>query len=805
MPEVMEGLRVIDLSSSMAGALTTMLLADYGAEVVKVEAPGGDPLRRLPASIVWFRGKRSVVLEVSDDGHTTLAALVGRADVVVDDGVTTPMLAGLGGELPGEHDRLVRCSVTAFGSRGRLAGRPVIDGLVQAQSAVQFEQPPNRGGRSGPIFYASPLPSYGAAVLANIGIAGALWERELSGLGQRVETSLLQGALAWTVIPWSRVEKPTPSYFTYRPDARDIMPTPMHEAGDHLWMHPMPECVGAVLEELGRGPRDLPRQRGGADAIRAYQRTVQELYLQRPRQRWLDLLWEKDLRVQPILSVEEAFGHPQLAANQAVHEVDVDGVGAVKQFAHPYWIRGFERKLRGGPPAPGADTAAVLDEIDGTAPQAPRAEREARVGGPLAGIRVLDFGLALAGPYGPMQLADLGADVIRIENARGRRPAGAKAGSDTQSAPDPATAAIAAVTSSGNQTWVACQRGKRSISIDLKNPEGLEIARRLIAGADVIHHNMRPGAADRLGIGFEDAKQLNPKIVYCNVTGFGPEGPLADAPGCDQLAQALTGLEHEQGAVAAGGTPTWHRIGFTDHVAALCSVIGVIQALYLRERTGEAAMVESNILSAAAFALTHMFSAPEGSGMEPWHLDRAQTGLGPLYRLYETSDGWLMIACLTEAHWASFTKALGRTDLAEAFPFDDTTPFGRPALAGELEPVFRGRTATDWLAALDGERVPCAIADEDFLTEWFDLPQTRENGMVADYEHAFLGRVQHLGSLVNFSATPESITQPPVIPGQHTVEILTDLGYSSGDVERLRAQGVVVAYEVVPPSGRPSS
>src|SRR5262249_22644679 len=180
--------------------------------------------------------------------------------------------------------------------------------------------------------------------------------------------------------------------------------------------------------------------------------------------------------------------------------------------------------------------------------------------------------------------ADLGADVIRVENARGRRPAGARAaGSAPASTPAPTVSAATAATASAHQVWVACQRGKRSVSIDMKAPKRLEIAQELIATADVVHHNMRPGVADRLGIGYEDAKRLNPQIIYCHVTGFGTSGPLADFPGSDQMAQALSGLEYEQGATPAGGSPTWHRLGLTDHATALFSVLGVAQPLHRRE------------------------------------------------------------------------------------------------------------------------------------------------------------------------------------------------------------------------------
>jgi crotonobetainyl-CoA:carnitine CoA-transferase CaiB-like acyl-CoA transferase len=799
--EVLAGLRVVDLSSTIGGAVTTMLLADYGAEVVRVEPPSGDPVRAFPAWVVWQRGKQRVAIDpTTASGAADLAALVGGADVVVDDGATTPLL-GDHEALPGDHDRLVRCSITGYGSRGPLADRPAIDLLVQARTAVQYEQPARRGGRSGPIFYASPLPSYGAAILANIGIAAALLHRERSGRGQRVETSLLQGVLAWTANTWQRVEKPTPRYFTYRPgaDARDIMPTPTYEAGDHLWFHPMPEILGAVLEELELTMRDVPGMRGGqAEAVRAHQAAVQSLLMQRTRQEWLELFWRKDLRAQPVLSVEEGFEHEQIVTNEVVVDVDVPGVGTTRQFAFPHRYVGKDRLAPGGPAASPEPTAAWTGERPSAA--APAAGTSVPVGdGPLAGLRVLDFGLALAGPFGPMRMADLGADVIRVENARGRRAAGARASGDGGNATTISPAE--ALASATNQVWSACQRGKRSISIDLKSPEGIEIARRLIATADVIHHNMRPGVAERIGIGYEDAKKLNPGIVYAHVTGFGTRGPLVQFPGCDQMGQALTGFEHEQGATPAGGTPTWHRLGLTDHATALASVIGATQALYLREKTGEPALIEADILSTTTFLLSHMYLPEDGPAGGGWRVDLDQTGLGSLYRLYRTSDSWLAIACLQDDDWRRLATTVGREDLAVEPGLGADAPFGRPELGPVLEAVFATKTATEWFEVLDDAGVPCEIADDAFIDEWYDDPQIVENGMVTDYVHPVLGRVEQLGSLIAFSDTPEKISRPPVVPGFHTVEILAELGYDDDAIADLEQRGAVMAF---PPDQLPS-
>ncbi|MBV9661570.1 MAG: CoA transferase [Acidimicrobiales bacterium] len=758
--EPLRGVRVLDLSKGSAGPVASMLLADYGAEVVQIEPPGGDPFSALPPEVVWGRGKQRTTIDLaSDSGRSAFMSLVGQSDVVLDS-FSPGGAERLGvdyASLQRANPRVVSCSITGYGTRGAIAERPGYDILVQARTGFQFEQP---GLRPGPIFVLSPLPSYGAGLLAAVGISAALFEREASGRGQRVETSLLQGVLIWTAIPWSRVGTPTPAYYhTYRSECRDISPTPCYEAGDGQWFHPMPEVVPALVEELGAEAGVVPPGSGDCDAVRAHQAAVQRLFLERPRDHWVELFSTKDLRAQPVLSLEEAFAHPQVVENDIVVDREVPGAGTVRQFGRPY-------RLNRTRPSDGKDDQPG----PGSSPAAPRSSN-----GPLAGVRVLDFGLALAGPYGPMMLADLGADVIRVENARGRRPAGGAARPAAALAQSAAGVPAAALT----QTWVACQRGKRSISLDLKQPEGLEIARALIAQADVIHHNMRPGAAERLGIGFEDAKRLKPDIVYCHVSGFGPTGPLATAPGCDQMAQALLGLEHEQGATPAGGHPTWHRLGVSDHAAAVISVLGVTQALRMRAQGPQ--LVETNLLNAAGLLMSHMFSAGSGA-VRPWRSDLAQTGVGPMYRLYQTGAGWIAIACLRDKHRAALLEVTG----VEAG--DDGE------LAAALEKVFATRAAEEWFAALDAKGVPCEVCSDSFNLGWFDDPDLRAEELVTDYPvpHPVLGRVEHAGRLWRFSASSPAIERPPVVPGQHTREVLAELGFEADRIDALLERGVVV-------------
>ena len=256
MKPTLSGLRVLDLGWGVAGAVTTMLLSDHGAEVIKVEPPGGDPFRATPGYTVWNRGKKSAVLDLQlRADREVVLALAQRADVVLE--TFSPGVAdrlGIGYEaLRADNERLIHCSVTGYGTAGPSSSRPGYDALVQARSGLQYEQP---GLREGPIFLRVPLPSFGAALLAAVGIGAALRAREVTGSGQRVETSLAQGSLLWTTQIWKRASHPTVALSAMW-ENKDLGPTPCFEDSDGQWFHPMVNGVSVALAHLGRPPDEL--------------------------------------------------------------------------------------------------------------------------------------------------------------------------------------------------------------------------------------------------------------------------------------------------------------------------------------------------------------------------------------------------------------------------------------------------------------------------------------------------------------------------------------------------------------------
>ena len=359
--------------------------------------------------------------------------------------------------------------------------------------------------------------------------------------------------------------------------------------------------------------------------------------------------------------------------------------------------------------------------------------------GPLEGLRVIDFGQYLAGPFGAMLLADLGADVIKVEPTRGDGMRGVF------------------------EAFAGCQRGKRDIALDLKQPDGQRIALELVATADVVHHNMTLGTADRLGVGYDDCRAVRPDVVYCNTYMYGATGPLAHMGGLDPLGQAASGVEWEQ-----GDPPVWHRYGQGDIAAALTSVNGVLMALMHRQRTGEGQLVWTSIFHGSMLATADSFLHADGTpSVRPQLQGR---GFTPYYRLYETGDGWLQVAAVKESHQAALREILG-TDFEAAFMTD---------------------LAINWRRRLRQVGVPVEISVETWDGEsiLFDDELVRL-GLVAEYEHPLLGTVRQFGNLITFSATPGRPGRAAPMLGQHTREILEELGYARSQIDALETSGAV--------------
>ena len=387
----------------------------------------------------------------------------------------------------------------------------------------------------------------------------------------------------------------------------------------------------------------------------------------------------------------------------------------------------------------------------------------------LEGVRLLDFGQYLAGPFGPMILGDLGAEVIKIEPVTG---------DGMRLATKP---------------FFGCQRGKRDIALNVKDPRGLAIALELVGTADVVHHNMTAGVATKLGIDYTACKAVKPDIVYCNTWAYGLEGPLARFGGLDPLYQASSGLEHESAAVHEGNTPLYYRFGMCDASNAMLSVVAVLGALYHRKRTGEGQEVWTSLFDGGAI-FTSDAHLVGGVPAPRLHLDKELMGVAATYRLYRTQDDdWICIAAVTDDEFRTLCTTLGVAETADDARF--TTAAGRAEhrrqLETILEPRFRTKTSAFWTRTLDDAGVPNDVPLDTHggETPLFDSDNV-ELGMVARYTHPVMGDMRQFGELIDFSETPGRIAGPPPLVGQDTRAVLRELGHGDPEIDALIADNV---------------
>jgi crotonobetainyl-CoA:carnitine CoA-transferase CaiB-like acyl-CoA transferase len=803
MTGVLDGIEVLDLSWGIGGPMTGMLLADHGARVTKIEPPGGDPTRAFSGAQVWHRGKRSAVLDLHDPtDRDRLVALATRADVLVESyspGTTTEL--GIDFDtLHARNPRLVYCSITAYGDDGRHSGRPGYDALVAARTGHQWESRGVPGGtlarlagippafpdlvvpddcwvgapRPGPLFSGVPWVSVATCYLATLVISAALRVREQTGRGQRVSTSLMQGVLATTLSAWQRVEHAaTENFQSWICDPR--APKGVFRCADGRWIHqwvPLPDFVtsAAAGDHLQRTEKTTrPREattRIGMDVaemllLHHYQPLMAAAVAKFPSEPWVALGAEVGVPLQPMRSPEEALQDPAFLADGCITEVADPELGGVRQVGRVYELHACPTDAPAAPASVGTHTGTVRAEADmllghAAAPSAPSAPSGPDAPtSPLAGIRVLDLGLAVAGPWGTMMLADLGADVIKVNPLH-------------------------------DGYWMSthiamcCNRGKRSIAMNLKDPDAMAILRQLVETADVVAHNMRYDAAVRLGVDYERLRAIKPDLVYCHTRGF-EHGAREGLPGNDQTGAALAGPDWLDGGLDHDGIPFWPVVSLGDTGNGFLSAIATVQALYHRDRTGEGQFVDTSIMYAQLLNSSMAWSAADGSRhADRPQLDAMQLGWHACYRLYETVDGWLCVAAVTDEQRAALAAALGVGAVTAATKF------------AALEPAFRTRTAAAWFAALDAAGVPCEVSTPDFVLDLFDDPEMIARGWVTKYRHPIVGDMEVMGLLFDLSETPGTVQGPPLVPGQDTRTILEELGYDQERIDKLVAGGTIL-------------
>jgi crotonobetainyl-CoA:carnitine CoA-transferase CaiB-like acyl-CoA transferase len=771
------GLRVIDCSRGVAGWRTTGMLADYGADVIWVEPPGGDPCRaHLPAAASAFnRGKRSIELDLHDaDARGRVLDLVAGADVFVQTwrpGVAARLGLGVD-DVHRRSRRAVYCSISGFGTEGPHRDLPGHEALVHALVGTMAEQ---AGHRDGPIFEGLPFASIGASYLALIGTLAALYRRHLDGVGRHVETSLVDGALAYLSMLWGESDTATggmPALGAHRIVARSFL------CGDGTYLGVHTGAVGAfgrLMVALGLADR-IPPSETGMDLgvpLTPEQRTILEteihaIFASRPRSEWVRLLREADVCAIEHLPACEVFDQPQPQANGMVVEVDDPVLGGVQQVAPAAKFSATPAAVRHAAPTPGQHTDEVLTELDdaGAAAIDP-APCGAIVGDRplLDGVRILDLGAYYAGPYSSRLLADLGADVLKVEPIAGDPLRGME------------------------RPFFSAQAGKRSLAADLKADGLAPAVRRMIENADVLHHNLRPGAAERLGLGWEQASAANPELVYLYAPGWGSSGPDARRQSFAPMLSGYVGVGFE---CAGQFNPPLFPSGNEDPGNGLLGAVAVLMALLHRQRTGRGQYVENPQLNATMAHMAHVVRQADGTVVGAGLLDPLQLGHSPLERLYETADGWLVVVALDDDQIAGLGRVTG-VDLCGDERL--ATPAGREAHGYELgmllADAFAARKTAEWLDELAAAGVPAAEPAPPNMAAFLRDPEQRRTGRVAELAHPDRGVVRELAVLVRVSdaMVPPHRLAPAL--GQHTTEVLVELGYEHDPIAELRACGAI--------------
>jgi len=393
--------------------------------------------------------------------------------------------------------------------------------------------------------------------------------------------------------------------------------------------------------------------------------------------------------------------------------------------------------------------------------------------GPLAGMRVLELAQIMAGPTCGMMLADLGADVIKVEKLPG--------GDDARGYREPRINGVSA-------PFLMMNRNKRGIALNLKAPQGREILLRLVRDADVLTENYRRGTLEKLGLGYDVLADVNPGLIYCAVSGYGRDGPLFDKGGFDLIAQGFAGLMAVTGE--PGRPPVKNGNPVADINAGLLAAIGVAAAYAHKQKTGRGQIVDTSLLE-AALQQTYWHAAIHfATGESPGPSGSAHLLTAP-YQAFRASDGWINIGGANQANWERIADVLGHSEWRAdpRFATNSARMANLAALTTLMDAVLATRTRDDWIARFDAAGVP--VGPVSSIGEALAHPQTLARGMVVDLVHPQAGPTKALGCPIHFSETPTAITRPAPVLGEHTREVLREHGYADGDIDAFVAAGVV--------------
>ena len=715
--QVLSGLRVVEIGQYVAAPLAATIFADLGAHVVKVERPGGDPLRADPARFAaWNRGKETVELDLrSPFGADALKDLVNEADLLIEN-LRPGALDRLGlapATLRAGRPRLVTCSISAWGSDGPSRDEPGWEPLVHARAGAQ------QGLFTGddPIWLPFPVASVSAALVAVLGAAAALIKRASTGYGQHVETSLLDALLFLNAAAIfhreghrPRVVRQTKSPILRVFDTADGRNVMVNMSGTERWRE---LCR---LLDVDDGGLDYSTPEGLSKlSDREWNRTMLARFVEgfgsKTADEWEAALLEQPAAVAKCNSLAEWLASDQARLDGLVKEVDDPVLGRVPLVGPPVRIAFGSGERRPG-------------------------RRHGGEQGALGGHRIIDLSSFWAGPLASRLLAELGADVVKVE------PPGGEGGFQMM----PVLPNI----------YVDANRSKRGIVLDLKTPEDRVRLLDLVAASDVVVENAMAGAWERLGLSEAALRAVNPGLVYARAKGFGVRGPLAGRPSFDYVVQAATGMEMTQGG---GRRPVPVNFTANDYGTGLLLGAGVVLALLGRARGVAVTGVDASLaLTATVFQSEDVAALAVGGGGEvPDRVGADLWGPSMWFHLYRATDGWVTVCCVTDAHRTGLLAALGLFDDVDGGGDGATAP-----LVDEVADAVGLFTVSSALSALHSKGVPAAVSVHPSAVP--DDPQVVARELLRRYRHPAAGRFVQVGLPLSLSVDAPAVKGPAPTP-----------------------------------------
>ena len=750
------GLKVLDFGQYIPGPMLGMLLSDQGAEVIKVERPGGDPARTEPAFSTWNRGKRSIVLDLkTPEGQANAVALAKQADIVIENyrpGVADRL--GIGYEtLSKANPQLLYCSIPGFGEDSPHRNERGWEGIVSASTGTY--QPYDETEE--PLFLPLPTASTFAAIVSAVSVGMAVVARDRNGKGQRIEVpmhSAMFSAIGRNLVKLFDIDPPSLDEFP-----RNVM-AHQYECKDGKFLQSQggyAVFVGQLMAAAGRPEwveelESLYNVETDPEVIQMWKGRFEEMFMERDAKQWEDDIAAANGVGTVCKPVEEWLSHEHALAGKMVIQMDDAQYGIMKQPGVQVRLRGTPGAIQFRAPTLGEHTDEILAELktNTAKPVTPKSGGESIMHA-LEGLRVLDLCIVLAGPTCGRTLGEFGADVIKIDDPS--RPYNIPGNTDVN-------------------------RGKRSIQINLKTPEGLEVFYKLLETADIVVENNRKSSLSRLGISFEQLKARKPDIIHASLNAFGYDGPWSERPGWEQLAQATAGIQVRRGG--RDGTPKLLPYPMNDYGTGLMGAYAVALAVHERNRTGQGQTVNSGLALTAGLLQSPYFldyegyerNEPEGLGVR---------GFDAKSRLYEAADGWMYFHCPDDFAWSNLTRL---DDFSELSAGDDA------ALTQSIADVISSKSIADWSKLINPTGV--SVMANRLVEDFRDDEDIRKAGLIVKRDHPDFGQAEHLGSVARLSETPMRVGRPTPLLGSETDDILNEAGYTGEQIESMKLSGAVV-------------